>query len=438
MNIHCDKCNPCPENQDLNYSSEDPDRDHVFCYGSSNGATPPKLGDNWPPECYMRWGPATHVVGTLAECALFPPPGPPGRWECPPPNPSCLLCVDTPPTPPNPPEPPGPPGHCVVSPLTLPDGAIGIPYSEDLICSAGLAWWTILSGSLPDGLALSHTTGKISGTPTTAGTFSFTVQAAPGAGGVCSRKYTIKVDVCAASLGAYWTMDESSGSRVDQVAGVALKDTGQPAPGTGIVGFNAVAGLYSNCLHFYNKGATGSFQNLIGQPGFNEPSSDIPSLKVNGCGYSMCGWLKIVSYGNTRGGFGFVIGPPYLGWINNGITVQFDSGSQFMAVNNYQNFLGLTFPALGTWFFFHAFYNHTTHKYGFSVNNGPAVTGFLSGDPLPGYVTQVSFSQGGYLGSTNEWMIDEFCLGVTDMFTPAQIAYLYNGGSGRTWPITLP
>jgi Putative Ig domain len=62
-------------------------------------------------------------------------------------------------------------------PLSLPDGEIGVPYSQTIIPDGGLApyLFSITSGALPDGLTLNQSTGVISGTPTTVGTFNFTI-----------------------------------------------------------------------------------------------------------------------------------------------------------------------------------------------------------------------------------------------------------------------
>ena len=64
----------------------------------------------------------------------------------------------------------------------LPKGSIGIEYNKTLVANGTLPiTWSIANGSLPDGLTLSQD-GLISGIPSTAGTFNFTVKAANAAG----------------------------------------------------------------------------------------------------------------------------------------------------------------------------------------------------------------------------------------------------------------
>src|SRR5437660_1069770 len=67
-------------------------------------------------------------------------------------------------------------------PLTGPT-QVSVPYSATCTASGGAApySWSIVSGTLPDGLTLSSNTGTsvtISGTPTTMGAYSYTVQLA--------------------------------------------------------------------------------------------------------------------------------------------------------------------------------------------------------------------------------------------------------------------
>ena len=53
--------------------------------------------------------------------------------------------------------------------------------------------WSISAGKLPDGLKINASTGKITGNPSKAGTFSFTVKAKDKNGAAGSKAYTVKV-----------------------------------------------------------------------------------------------------------------------------------------------------------------------------------------------------------------------------------------------------
>jgi hypothetical protein len=68
-----------------------------------------------------------------------------------------------------------------INTASLPNGGIGTHYDQILTATGGTApyTWSILAGSgaLPTGLSLAASTGEITGSPTTAGTFTFTVQA---------------------------------------------------------------------------------------------------------------------------------------------------------------------------------------------------------------------------------------------------------------------
>ncbi len=73
-------------------------------------------------------------------------------------------------------------GSPSVTTSSLPNGSVGTAYSAQLSGSGGTPpyTWSISQGALPPGLtiaSLSSTTGQISGTPTTGGTFTFRVRA---------------------------------------------------------------------------------------------------------------------------------------------------------------------------------------------------------------------------------------------------------------------
>ena len=85
-------------------------------------------------------------------------------------------------------------GLAVASPTTLPGATVGAPYSQTLSASGGTApyTWLVTAGSLPAPLSLTAG-GLITGTPTAAGTSTFTAQVTDSAGLKASSQLTIVV-----------------------------------------------------------------------------------------------------------------------------------------------------------------------------------------------------------------------------------------------------
>lgn len=83
----------------------------------------------------------------------------------------------------------------VVNPATLPAATIGTAYSQAATASGGTAPYSFLvsAGTLPAGLALSST-GTLSGTPTAAGTFNFTIRATDANSFTGTRAYALVVN----------------------------------------------------------------------------------------------------------------------------------------------------------------------------------------------------------------------------------------------------
>jgi subtilisin family serine protease len=78
-------------------------------------------------------------------------------------------------------------------------GIVGVPYSLTFNASGNYPrTWTIISGSLPSGLSLNSTTGVISGIPTWAGMFYFTIKVV-NATGSDTRVFSIYVNAGAAA-----------------------------------------------------------------------------------------------------------------------------------------------------------------------------------------------------------------------------------------------
>ncbi len=81
----------------------------------------------------------------------------------------------------------------VATSATLLSGFTGGAYAQDLSATGGVNpyTWTLLSGPLPAGLAISG--AAIAGTPTTAGTFRFTLQVADAVGDSASQAFSLTV-----------------------------------------------------------------------------------------------------------------------------------------------------------------------------------------------------------------------------------------------------
>ena len=82
-----------------------------------------------------------------------------------------------------------------------PSGEVGVAYSDQLTATGGTGslTWSVSTGSLPPGLTLNASTGLLSGTPTTSGSYSFTVMVTDTVGGTATKPTTLTV-VAAPSL----------------------------------------------------------------------------------------------------------------------------------------------------------------------------------------------------------------------------------------------
>jgi hypothetical protein len=88
--------------------------------------------------------------------------------------------------------------------ITLPalgSANLATSYTGNVAASpSGSYTYSIISGSLPGGLALNIATGAISGTPTAAGTFTFNIKAQTATGCSATQSYSLTVDCPAITL----------------------------------------------------------------------------------------------------------------------------------------------------------------------------------------------------------------------------------------------
>lgn len=99
-----------------------------------------------------------------------------------------------------------------ITTTTLPDGSIGVAYNQTIVVSGGTEPYafSVSAGALPTGLSIHATTGAITGTPTTGGVFSFTIQVEDDGTQVETQAYTVTIVYVLASVhiegwdGAAW------------------------------------------------------------------------------------------------------------------------------------------------------------------------------------------------------------------------------------------
>lgn len=80
-------------------------------------------------------------------------------------------------------------------PAVLTQGSTGVSYTYTFTGNGGTTW-AVTAGSLPPGLTLNTTTGVLSGTPTVAGTYTFTIQLNATGGTSASCSCTLVIAGC--------------------------------------------------------------------------------------------------------------------------------------------------------------------------------------------------------------------------------------------------
>jgi hypothetical protein len=76
-----------------------------------------------------------------------------------------------------------------------PGGQVAVPYSNPLTAAGGTKpyTWSVSAGTLPTGITLDTSSGVLAGTPTTAGTFSFTVKVTDATGMTATKATSLTI-----------------------------------------------------------------------------------------------------------------------------------------------------------------------------------------------------------------------------------------------------
>jgi arabinan endo-1,5-alpha-L-arabinosidase len=99
----------------------------------------------------------------------------------------------------------------IITAMSLPGGTVSAAYSVTLTAAGGTGAgyaWTVSSGALPGGLTLASG-GILAGTPTTAGTFSFTVQVKDSSGAAATASLSVVIAAASPLTNYEFTGDTS-------------------------------------------------------------------------------------------------------------------------------------------------------------------------------------------------------------------------------------
>ena len=159
------------------------------------------------------------------------------------------------------------PPTIAVAPATLPNPTVGAAYSQTVSASGGTApyMFAVTAGATPAGVVLSAA-GVLSGTPTAAGTFNFTVTATDNGGFTGSRAYTFTVAAPAIAI--------APASLANAVAGQAYSSTVTASGGTAPYAFAFTAGSLPSGMTLSSTGVLSGTSTMAGTFNFTVSATD--------------------------------------------------------------------------------------------------------------------------------------------------------------------
>jgi hypothetical protein len=164
----------------------------------------------------------------------------------------------------------------VITATTFPAGAVGTPYSQAPTVTGGTVPYTfsISSGSLPAGLSINSTTGEIAGTPTTAGSYTFTIQVVDKFNQTGTRSFTLQI----AAVMSITTASPFAPLRVGTASTLSLAASGGTGPYTwSVLSGSLPAGLTLNP----DSGAITGTPTTAGTYGFAAQVTDVNRLTAS-------------------------------------------------------------------------------------------------------------------------------------------------------------
>ncbi len=161
------------------------------------------------------------------------------------------------------------------APTTLTGGTVGVAYSQSISGSGGTAPYgsfTLASGSLPPGLSLGSG-GTVSGTPTAAGTYTFTVNAqdsSSGSGPYNGTSSTISLTIGAPTL----SLSPGAGALTAASRGSAYSQTFSTSGGTSPYTYIIAAGSLPAGLTLSSGGVLSGTPTVEGNFSFTVTATD--------------------------------------------------------------------------------------------------------------------------------------------------------------------
>jgi hypothetical protein len=175
-----------------------------------------------------------------------------------------------------------PPPVCpaiALAPATLPDGTVGAAYSQTIVGSGGTAPYTfaVTVGAIPVGLSLTPA-GVLAGTPTAAGSPSFTIRGTDANGCFASVAYTIIVAAAPPPPPVCPAIGVAPATLPDGTVGIAYSQTIVGSAGTAPYTFGVTAGALPTNLTLTAAGVLAGTPNAAGTSPFTIRGTD-----ANGC-----------------------------------------------------------------------------------------------------------------------------------------------------------
>lgn len=172
--------------------------------------------------------------------------------------------------------------NLVITPATLPGVTVGTTYNQTLSTSGGYATYSysIASGSLPTGVTLSSA-GVLNGTPTTKGTYTFTVRSTDSStdDGPYSKDQSYSIVV----QGKEQVITMASTATVNygdaDFVPVASSDSGLPITYT--TSNSAIATIVAGKVHIVGTGQVNIFANQAGNTAFVAAAQKQQTLTIN-------------------------------------------------------------------------------------------------------------------------------------------------------------